>query len=187
VRVRLLENGTRRGEGEILTAGPHVMKGYFKREDLTREVIDEQGWFNTGDLGRLDEDGFLYITGRTKNLIVLGSGKKVNPEDVEAVFCESPLIKEVCVVGLQSQGGLHQGYEEIWAVVVPREREGSAIELNITEEVDRLSTSLAPFKRPTNVIVRYEDLPRTSTRKVKRALVAEWLESLQKEVAGRAV
>lgn len=187
VRVRLLENGTRRGEGEILTAGPHVMKGYFKREDLTREVIDEQGWFNTGDLGRLDEDGFLYITGRTKNLIVLGSGKKVNPEDVEAVLCESPLIKEVCVVGLQSRGGLQRGYEEIYAVVVPREREGSAIELEITEEVDRLSASLAPFKRPTNVIVRYEDLPRTSTRKVKRALVAEWLESVQREVAGRAV
>ena len=187
VRVRLLENGTRQGEGEILTAGPHVMKGYFKREDLTREVVDEQGWFNTGDLGRVDEDGFLYITGRTKNLIVLGSGKKVNPEDVEAVLSESRLIKEVCVVGLQARGGLQRGYEEICAVVVPREREGSAIELEITEEVNRLSAALAAFKRPTNVIVRYEDLPRTSTRKVKRALVAEWLERAQEEVAGRAV
>ncbi|HEX5735325.1 MAG TPA: AMP-binding protein [Blastocatellia bacterium] len=187
VRVRLLENGTRRGEGEILTAGPHVMKGYFKREDLTREAIDEQGWFKTGDLGRVDEDGFLYITGRAKNLIVLGSGKKVNPEDVEAALSESHLIKEVCVVGLLARDGLQRGQEEICAVVVPHERGGSALDMDITEEVNRLSATLAPFKRPTNVIVRHEDLPRTSTRKVKRALVTEWVESMQKEVAGRAV
>ncbi|HJQ69199.1 MAG TPA: AMP-binding protein [Blastocatellia bacterium] len=187
VRVRLLENGTRQGEGEILTAGPHVMKGYFGREDLTREVIDEQGWFNTGDLGRLDEDGFLYITGRTKSLIVLGSGKKVNPEDVEAVLSESSLIKEVCVVGVRSRDGLQQGHEEICAVVVPQDGAGAASEGEITEEVNRLSAVLAPFKRPTNVVVRCEPLPRTSTRKVKRPLVAEWLESMQKEVAGRAI
>ncbi len=187
VRVRLLENGTRQGEGEILTAGPHVMKGYFEREDLTREVIDEQGWFNTGDLGRIDEDGFLYITGRTKNLIVLGSGKKVNPEDVEAVLSESRLIKEVCVVGLQARDGLQRGSEEICAVIVPHERESSVMESEITEEVNRLSAGLASFKRPTNVVVRHEALPRTSTRKVKRALVAQWLDSVQEEVAGRAV
>jgi len=193
VRVRLIENGTRDGEGEILTAGPHVMKGYFKREDLTREVIDEQGWYHTGDLGRIDEDGYLYITGRTKNLIVLGSGKKVNPEEVEAVISESRLIKEVCVVGAQARGGLQKGSEEICAVVVPAESpvrqevKTSALEQEIADEINRLSVSLAPFKRPTRVIIRHEDLPRTSTRKVKRAMVTEWLESLQQAVAGRAV
>ena len=188
VRVRVLENGTRQGEGEILTAGPHVMKGYYKREDLTREVIDDQGWFHTGDLGRVDEDGYLYITGRAKNLIVLASGKKVNPEEVEAVISGSQLIKEVCVIGRLSRDGLQQGTEEVCAVIVPSESLGSrtekrsAIEEEITEEVNRLVASLAPFKRPSKLFIRFEDLPKTSTRKVKRALVAEWLDGAQQAV-----
>ena len=193
VLVRVLENGTRRGEGEILTAGPHVMKGYYKREDLTREVIDDQGWFHTGDLGRVDEDGYLYITGRAKNLIVLASGKKVNPEEVEAVISGSQLIKEVCVIGRFSRDGLQQGSEEVCAVIVPSEslvrraEKKSAIEDEITEEVNRLAGSLAPFKRPSKLFIRLEDLPKTSTRKVKRALVAEWLDDVQQAVAGQAV
>lgn len=191
VRVRLDNNGTEQAEGEILTAGPHVMKGYYKREDLTRDVIDEEGWFHTGDLGRLDPDGYLYITGRMKNLIVLASGKKVNPEDVEAVISASHLIKEVCVVGRLAPDGLQRGSEEICAVVVPAESlvqqagERAAIEDEIAEEVNRLSATLAPFKRPSKVFVRHEDLPKTSTRKVKRALVVEWLDNVQQAVAGR--
>ncbi len=188
VRVLILENGTRQGEGEILTAGPHVMKGYYKREDLTREVMDDQGWFHTGDLGKVDEDGYIYITGRAKNLIVLASGKKVNPEEVEAVISSSQLIKEVCVIGQLSRDGLQQGSEEICAVIVPSESlarrsdERSAIEDEISEEVNRLVATLAPFKRPSKVFIRFEDLPKTSTRKVKRVLVAEWLDSVQQTV-----
>jgi long-chain acyl-CoA synthetase len=193
VRVRVLENGTRPGEGEILTAGPHVMKGYYRREDLTREVIDDQGWFHTGDLGRVDEDGYIYITGRSKNLIVLASGKKVNPEEVEAVISSSPLIKEICVIGQLSRDGLQQGSEEVCAVVVPSEslvrraEKKSAIEDEVTEEVNRLVAGLAPFKRPSKLFIRFEDLPKTSSRKVKRALVAEWLDGAGRAVAGQAV
>lgn len=188
VRVRVVENGTRQGEGEILTAGPHVMRGYYKRTDLTREVIDEQGWFHTGDLGRVDEDGYLYITGRAKNLIVLASGKKVNPEEVEAVIAGSQLIKEVCVIGRLSRDGLQRGSEEVCAVIVPSEslvrraEKSSAIEDEIAEEINRLVANLAPFKRPSKLFIRFEDLPKTSTRKVKRALVAEWLDSAQQTV-----
>ena len=73
------------GHGEILTRGPHVMKGYFNRPDLTRQVIDHSGWLHTGDIGYIDEDGYLFVDGRMKNIIVLGSGKKVQPEELEAL------------------------------------------------------------------------------------------------------
>jgi long-chain acyl-CoA synthetase len=185
VRVRILQYGT--NEGEILTVGPHVMKGYYGREDLTREVIDEEGWFHTGDIGRIDRDGYLYVTGRIKNLIVLGSGKKVNPEEVEAIISQSALIKEVCVVGQLAREGMQRGFEEICAVAVPSEAlvsrlsEHGAIRDEVSKEIDRLAMSLAPFKRPSRVVIRLEDLPKTSTRKVKRALVLEWLD--RKEAA----
>ncbi|HKG22640.1 MAG TPA: AMP-binding protein [Blastocatellia bacterium] len=188
VRVRISAAGGRGGEGEVLTAGPHVMKGYYRRDDLTRQVIDEKGWLHTGDLGRLDEDGFLYITGRLKNLIVLGSGKKVSPEEVEAALSGSPLIKEVCVIGLTAREGSRGGAESVCAVVVPGEqvarRHASEDELfeEVREEVNRLSLGLAPFKRPSKVIVSLDSLPKTPSLKVKRA---EVLELLARRGAGR--
>jgi long-chain acyl-CoA synthetase len=187
VRVRILNDGTREGEGEILTAGPHVMRGYYKRDDLTETVIDLEGWFHSGDLGRFDKDGFLYVTGRLKNLIVLGSGKKVNPEEVEAAFCGSPLVKDVCVIGRLSQNGLMRGSEEVCAVVVPAEPIVRQLKLRseilevIKEELDRLSADLAPYKHPSRVYICLEDLPKTTTRKIKRAGVLEWIER-QEEV-----
>lgn len=181
VRVRIRATGGSGGEGEILTAGPHVMKGYYRREDLTREVMDEEGWFHTGDLGRLDEDGFLYITGRIKNLIVLGSGKKVSPEEVEAALSGGSIIKEVCAIGLIAREGSGKGSESVCAVVVPSEQaarqHAGQRELfeAIEEEVNRLSLGLAPFKRPSKVIVRLEPLPKTPSLKIKRAEVLESL------------
>ena len=181
VNVRILSSGPKEGEGEILTAGPHVMQGYYRREDLTEKVVDKDGWFHTGDLGRLDKDGFLYITGRIKNLIVLASGKKVNPEEVEAVISRSALFKEVCVLGSISQDGLMRGTEEVCAVVVPTEavlnqsKERSEIAEEMKEEVARLSQGLASYKRPSKIYVRFEDLPKTTTRKIKRVVLLEWL------------
>ena len=181
VRVRIRATGGSGGEGEILTAGPHVMKGYYRREDLTREVMDEEGWFHTGDLGRLDEDGFLYITGRIKNLIVLGSGKKVSPEEVEAALSASSIIKEVCAVGLIASEGSGKGSEAVCAVVVPTEQaarqHASRQELfeEVEKEVNRLSLGLAPFKRPSKVIVSLEPLPKTASLKIRRAEVLESL------------
>ena len=83
---------------EILTRGPHVMRGYYRKPDATREVIRD-GWFHTGDLGHLDEDGFLFITGRRKELLVLTSGKNVAPVYLESLLLEEPLVAQVLVVG----------------------------------------------------------------------------------------
>lgn len=163
-------------DGEILTRGPHVMKGYYRNEPLTREVIDAEGWFHTGDLGRIDADGFLYVTGRRKSLIVLGGGKKVQPEEIEAVLVESPKIQEICVLGRTACRGPNQGQEEVCAVIVPAE--GVSLP-EIEAEIRRLGAEFAPFKRPSRIHVYPEELPKTTTRKVKRNVLGEWLAEIE--------
>jgi len=174
VEVKIATNGGDEQEGEILTRGPHIMKGYFKRDDLTAEAIDKDHWFHTGDLGKIDKEGYLYVTGRIKNLIVLGGGKKVHPEEVEGVLSASPHIKEICVLGLVAKSGSKEGTEEVCAVVVPSDSfkkefpDKVRIEKALTNEVQELSMLLASYKRPTKIIVMDIDLPKTATKKVKR-------------------
>ena len=106
-------------DGEILVHGPGVMLGYWDDEAATREAVDADGWLHTGDLGRLDDDGYLFVTGRSKSLIVLDSGKKVQPEEVETALARSELFAEVCVLGLAGDGGNGRTGEQVCAVVVP--------------------------------------------------------------------
>jgi long-chain acyl-CoA synthetase len=168
--------------GEILTRGPHVMHGYFGNEELTKCIIDNEGWLHTGDLGYLDADGFLFISGREKNAIVLGSGKKVQPEELEAVLFEHPDIAEGCVVGVKGRSGLMIGSEEICAVAVASEeamtRCGEQHEdpaLLIRRVIEQRSRDIAPGMRPTRIVLRTEPLPRTTTRKVRRHDIRDWL------------
>ncbi len=86
-------------DGEILTRGPHVMLGYWQNEEATREMITADGWLHTGDLGELDEEGFLSIVGRKKEIIVTATGKNVFPTHVEMLLCQDPLILQACVIG----------------------------------------------------------------------------------------
>lgn len=164
--------------GELLLRGPSVMKGYYKRPELTAQVLEEDGWLHTGDIANIDKDGHIHITGRIKNMIVLSGGKKVFPEEVEAVLEKSDKFQEVCVFGASRTSGNKEGTEDIVAVVVPNEdfaSQCSEEELNakVREEVKILSTHLAPYKRPVNIVVNKTPLPKTTTRKIKRKEVKE--------------
>lgn len=165
--------------GEIMLKGPAVMKGYYNNPEMTSEVLDKDGWLHTGDIGRIDKDGHIYITGRIKNMIVLSGGKKVFPEEVEAVLQQSPLFREVCVLGASRSGGSKDSTEDIVAVIVPTEemlkKIKDDVELNkkIREEVKTLSNQLAPYKRPINIITVKDPLPKTTTIKIKRKDVKE--------------
>jgi long-chain acyl-CoA synthetase len=176
--IRLFEVNER-GEGEIAAKGPMVMKGYYKNEKATKEVFYD-GWFLTGDIGYFDEDGYLYITGRKKAVIVTKGGKNIYPEEIENKLTESPYIEEVLVFGAINP---ETGEEEVQALVYPNLDEVRSIahkmgkvpdddfiyEL-ISKEIERLSKDLAPYKRIKRFALRYEEFPKTTTRKIKRHL-----------------
>ncbi|HWR57527.1 MAG TPA: AMP-binding protein, partial [Thermodesulfovibrionales bacterium] len=163
------------GEGEIAIRGPMVMKGYYKRPEATAEVIRD-GWFMTGDLGRIDSEGYLYITGRSKDVIVLSSGKNIYPEDVEREYLKIPLVNEICVTGIEKkgiEGSLH-------GIVVPNldyarsEKIGNVGDA-LKWEINRVSLTLPPYMRLKGLTVMSEPLPRTRLGKLKRYKIRDYL------------
>lgn len=168
--------------GELQLRGDCIMKGYHNQPDLTAQTIDPDGWLHTGDIAKITPDGHIYITGRIKNMIVLSGGKKVFPEEVEAVLEKSPYFSEVCVLGVSRTFGAKDGTEDIAAVVVPSEEilekhDDTEIDKLCKDEVKRLSERLTPYKRPINIVVSKSPLPRTTTRKVKRKEIKELVKS----------
>ncbi len=168
--------------GELWLRGPSVMKGYHNQPEMTAEVLDADGWLHTGDIAKIDKDGHIYITGRIKNMIVLQGGKKVFPEEVEAVLEKSQNIAEVCVFGSSRTFGSKDGTEEIVAVVVPNENlykanSDEAVQKLIKDEIKVLSQQLTSYKRPNSVYVVKEPLPKTTTRKVKRNEVKQLIKA----------
>jgi long-chain acyl-CoA synthetase len=166
-------------DGEIRVRGPQLMLGYWRDPAATRAAVDSEGWLRTGDVGRLDDDGYLYVEGRSGHRIVLACGEKVQPEEVETVILRSGLVAECGVIGRPSRLPLHRGSDEVCAVVVPAA--GVATDDRCAErlrlEVSRCCAELAAYKRPTRVIVRDEALPTTATRKLRRAELAAWLDA----------
>ncbi len=196
VRLRLLDVpekevvASRNGEGELAAQGPNVMLGYYKDPAATAAVIfeDESGrWFRTGDLGRITPDGYVYLTGRVKSVIVLDTGEKVAPDEVEDVLRESPYILDVAVIGRQPGKYVGTGKVEVHAVIYPSyeelrkraEVEGVPLTAErahqwITAEVKRLQQQrLAPYKWVRQVILTDQPLPKTPLGKVRRGLLME--------------
>jgi long-chain acyl-CoA synthetase len=174
VEVKLASNGDG-AVGEILARGPNVMAGYYHNKAATDEVLHE-GWLRTGDLGRLDEDGRLYIVGRAKDVIVDSGGNNIYIDELEEVYGHSSFIKELAIVGLKVGQG-----EQAAALVVPAYARGEsrrAVEDNLRTHFEKVGAGLSPHKRVR--ILRFTDaeLPRTRTRKVIRLEVVKTLERM---------
>src|SRR4030095_3865747 len=159
------------GIGDVAIRGPVVMKGYYKNPEATEGVLKE-GWFHSGDLGRLDRRGNLFITGRKKEVIVLPNGKNIYPDELEAHYLQCPYIQEIAVLGISSPGGYERS-ERLHAVVVPnfeylkQKKIANAREI-LRDEIARWSHQLPKYKRLMSYQVQKEPLARTTTRKIKR-------------------
>lgn len=163
------------GVGEIIARGDNIMLGYYNDKEATDAVIKD-GWFHTGDLGRFDDEGFLYITGRCKNVIVTRNGKNIYPEELEARLLEDELIEEVIVVAATSsrKDDITARAKILPAMDVLRERfdgklpESSVIAAHIKETVEKINDRMPNYKRITVVDIIWEPFEKTTTKKIKR-------------------
>lgn len=157
-------------DGEVLAKGPNVFGGYFKNEARTKEVFTDDGWFCTGDIGELDKDGFLFLKGRKKYVILGPGGQNVYPEDIETELNKLPGIKDSCVVGLEKEGG----WVEIHAVLL-LDPVGAGF-MPAQPLIEEANKNLASYQKITACSVwPEEDFPRSATRKVAKEKVIDWL------------
>ena len=169
----IIANPDEHGVGEILVRGPNVFVGYFRNPEATERMLRD-GWLHTGDLGRFDRDGYLYITGRVKDVIVTAAGKNVYPEELERKFAGIAGVKELCVVGVWDEETMG---ERPHLVIVPEPQWASSperlqeFEQRVRQEVQRRSQSLPSYQRIAQIHIVTEDLPRTVALAPDRAAV----------------
>jgi long-chain acyl-CoA synthetase len=176
-----INNPTPDGIGEIFAKGPSIMLGYYKNDSLTREAI-ENGWFKTGDLGYFDEDGFLHIAGRKKNVFIAKDGKNVFPEEIEDILHRSHYILEVLVTGEKDSK-----HDEVITAQIVTDAEAfieysnlhntpitkELIHHIISEEIKKVNKELPVYKQIRKLIVREKEFEKTTTQKIKRYLVSK--------------
>jgi long-chain acyl-CoA synthetase len=180
----VIRNPNEKGVGEIVARGANIMRGYYQDDAATAEVFDED-WFLTGDLGRLDAEGFLHITGRKKSLIVNREGKNIYPEEVELVINQSPSVLESIALGYREAGD--PVGERVGIIVVPDLEHLSEDKPHLSDDeildllkaaVKEQAKELSPYKRPRRIQIRLEEFEKTSTQKIKRYLYQIALEKL---------
>jgi len=150
--------------GEIVVQGPRIMKGYWKDEEKTKKAFTPDGWYRTGDMGYKDEEGYIYLSGRSDDVIVRG-GENIGPDEVESTLYSHPKVEEAAVIGVKD---IEWG-QQVRAIVRLRQNE-TATEKEI---IDFCRPRLAGFKRPSSVVFVKEELPKTSTGKILRRTLRE--------------
>ena len=153
------------------------MKGYYKMPEATAETIDENGWLRTGDVGYMDKKGFVYLTGRAKNIIVTDGGKNVFPEEIEDHFQLYYDIDQICVVGFTADEKMK--IEGVACLIYPTAEarreypDHGAMQMHMEQIVEAVNHELLPYKRIRKVFVLDEPMEMTSTKKIKRFAVAQ--------------
>ncbi len=156
-------------EGEIQVKGDNVMMGYYKNEEGTRAVFTDDGWFCTGDVGYMDSDGYIFITGRKKFVIVLENGKNVFPEEIEEYLGRLDSIEECVVLGRQEEG---KSEIVLTAVVYPHLESSNynkeEVEAKVKADIAKMNRKLVGYKQVRGIEFRYEPFEKTTSRKIKR-------------------
>ena len=171
VQLRL-EDVDEKGVGEIVAKGPNVMLGYYENPEATKAVLKD-GWFHTGDLGYYDKDGYLYITGRKKEVIVLKNGENVYPSEIEFLVNKLPYVVESIVFPREnSKGEISLGIKIVYDEAGIKEKFGEKTQKEyknlIWEDIKEINQNLSQFKKLKEVIITTEPLEKTTTQKVKR-------------------
>ena len=164
------------GNGVIYIKGPQVMKGYYKNQEATDEILDKDGWINTGDVGHIDSEGYLYLTGRAKSIIVTDGGKNVFPEEIEDKFQLYDDIEQICIIGYVKDKALKA--EGIRAIIYPSKNvretmKDDEIQKKMEDIISDVNKNLQAYKKISMVTVAKEPLEMTSTKKIKRFVVAK--------------
>ena len=164
------------GNGVIYIKGPQVMKGYYKNQEATDEILDKDGWINTGDVGHIDSEGYLYLTGRAKSIIVTEGGKNVFPEEIEDKFQLYDDIEQICIIGYVKDKALKA--EGIRAIIYPSKNvretmKDDEIQKKMEGIISDVNKNLQAYKKISMVTVAKEPLEMTSTKKIKRFVVAK--------------
>lgn len=171
-----IDSPNQAGVGEICFRGPVVMAGYYKNEEATEEALRD-GWFYTGDLGYLDPDNYVYITGRKKNVIITANGKNVFPEEIESYVLKSPYIRECMVWGDEDDGGGVNDRRITATLIIDEEgvdeKLGSGYDRKelyalIDGEINRINSDLPVFKRVGHFVIRTRDFNKTTAHKIRR-------------------
>ncbi|GJQ62490.1 MAG: AMP-binding protein [Melioribacteraceae bacterium] len=176
VEVKLRDVNEETGEGEILIKGPQVMLGYFKDEEKTKEVLDSDGWFRTGDLGTIDKDGYVYIKGRSKNVIIGANGKNIYPEEIESILNQNPYIVESLVLeradGLDAKVVLdYDVIDSEFETKNKNESEARVIIADILKNaLKEINTRVPGYSKIKNIQEQPEPFEKTPTQKIKRYL-----------------
>jgi long-chain acyl-CoA synthetase len=166
-----IDNPNEEGIGEIIAKGPNVMLGYYEDEENTNKVLKD-GWFYTGDLAYQDKDGFIFITGRQKNVIVLKNGKNIYPEELELLINNLPYVAESMVFGLPKDDDLVVSVKIVYNEIYVKQKYGNISEEELKEiiwkDVKEINSKLTTYKHIKHLIITNEPMIKTTTAKVKR-------------------
>lgn len=166
-----IDNPNENGIGEIVVKGPNVMLGYYEMPEDTNAVLKDE-WFYTGDLGYIDKDGFLFITGRKKNVIVLKNGKNIYPEELEMLVNNLPYVAESMVFGMSKDDDLLLSVKIVYNKEYVHEKYPNISEEDlkamIWKDIKDINSTLTNYKHIKNLIITDEPMIKTTTQKVKR-------------------
>ena len=176
MEVKIVDPDETTGEGEVYIKGPNVMKGYYKDPEKSKEVLTDDGWFKAGDLGYLDKDGYLFLKGRSKNVIIGSNGKNIYPEEIESVINENSFVLESVVYDSEGKiiARVHLNYEELdeefGSSDVKESETRKKIDQLLNDILTNVNNRVSTFSKLNKIIEQPEPFEKTPTKKIKRYL-----------------